>query len=84
MPSRTLDNKTRLRLQRRLRSPPPYPVPVKCLPKTRSGKIVRGTMCRIADGKDYVVPANNDDPGTLDEITAALGSLGYPRSGATA
>ena len=53
---------------------------VERLPKTRSGKIVRGTIKRIADGLDYRVPATIDDPLTLDEITAALAALGYPRS----
>ena len=48
------------------------------LPKTRSGKIVRGTMCKIADGRDYTIPATIDDPKTLDEITSALDDLGYP------
>ena len=47
------------------------------LPKTRSGKILRGTMRRIADGEDYPVPATIDDPAVLGEITAALASAGY-------
>jgi propionyl-CoA synthetase len=51
---------------------------VKRLPKTRSGKIVRGTIKKIADGQQYVVPATIDDPATLDEITADLAALGYP------
>ena len=49
------------------------------LPKTRSGKILRGTMKRIADGVEYTMPATIDDPVILDEIAAALGNLGYPR-----
>jgi propionyl-CoA synthetase len=53
---------------------------VERLPKTRSGKIVRGTIKRIADGLDYRIPATIDDPLTLEEITAALAELGYPRS----
>ena len=53
---------------------------VERLPKTRSGKIVRGTIKRIADGLEYRVPATIDDPLTLEEITAALAKLGYPRS----
>jgi propionyl-CoA synthetase len=53
---------------------------VERLPKTRSGKIVRGTIKRIADGVEYRVPATIDDPLTLEEITAALATLGYPRS----
>jgi propionyl-CoA synthetase len=51
---------------------------VKRLPKTRSGKILRGTMKRIADGVEYSMPATIDDPGILDEISAALRSSGYP------
>jgi propionyl-CoA synthetase len=52
---------------------------VKRLPKTRSGKIVRGTIKKIADGAEYRVPPTIDDPATLDEITADLAALGYPR-----
>lgn len=48
------------------------------LPKTRSGKILRGTMVNIADGKPYTLPATIDDPAILDEIAAALKPLGYP------
>ncbi|GAA6206937.1 propionyl-CoA synthetase [Cognatishimia sp. WU-CL00825] len=47
------------------------------LPKTRSGKILRGTMVAIADGKDWKMPATIDDPAILDEITIALNSIGY-------
>jgi propionyl-CoA synthetase len=43
------------------------------LPKTRSGKILRGTMRKIADGKDYKVPATIEDPLVLEEISDALG-----------
>jgi propionyl-CoA synthetase len=46
------------------------------LPKTRSGKILRGTMRAIADGSDFTVPPTIDDPAILDEIDAALKSLG--------
>ena len=49
------------------------------LPKTRSGKILRGTMKAIADGKDYNMPATIDDPSSLEEITAALTSIGYAK-----
>jgi propionyl-CoA synthetase len=52
---------------------------VKRLPKTRSGKILRGTMKRIADGTEYGVPATIDDPAILGEITDALGHAGYPK-----
>ncbi|APG46612.1 propionate-CoA ligase PrpE [Phaeobacter porticola] len=49
------------------------------LPKTRSGKILRGTMVNIADGTDWKMPATIDDPAILDEITLALQDLGYAR-----
>jgi propionyl-CoA synthetase len=52
-------------------------VVVERLPKTRSGKILRGTMKSIADGKDYRLPATIDDPAILDEIDAALSAIGY-------
>src|SRR2546422_378474 len=48
------------------------------LPKTRSGKVLRGTIKKIADGIEYRVPPTIDDPVILDEITAALATLGYP------
>jgi propionyl-CoA synthetase len=47
-------------------------VVVERLPKTRSGKILRGTMRRIADGAEYTAPATIDDPAILDEIAASL------------
>ena len=43
------------------------------LPKTRSGKILRGTMRNIADGKQYKTPATIDDPMVLNEIASVLG-----------
>jgi propionyl-CoA synthetase len=49
------------------------------LPKTRSGKILRGTMRRIADGEDYRMPATIDDPAILPEIGDALARAGYPQ-----
>ena len=49
------------------------------LPKTRSGKILRSTMRRIADGEDYPLPATIDDPAVLGEIDAALAKGGYAR-----
>ena len=55
---------------------------VKRLPKTRSGKILRGTIKKIADGVDYQVPPTIDDPLILDEITADLSALGYPAGAA--
>ena len=51
---------------------------VKRLPKTRSGKILRGTIKKVADGIDYRVPPTIDDPAILDEIRADLAVLGYP------
>ena len=49
------------------------------LPKTRSGKILRATMVKIADGDDFKMPATIDDPAILDEIRAALQALGYAK-----
>ncbi len=49
------------------------------LPKTRSGKILRGTMKKIADGTEYRMPATIDDPAILDEITEDFSQLGYPK-----
>ena len=49
------------------------------LPKTRSGKILRGTMRGIADGEDYPLSATIDDPAVLGEIGAGLGERGYAR-----
>ncbi|MBD3764855.1 MAG: propionyl-CoA synthetase [Rhodobacterales bacterium] len=51
------------------------------LPKTRSGKILRGTMVKIADGQPFKAPATIDDPAILDEIRAALATLGLPAAG---
>ena len=48
------------------------------LPKTRSGKTLRATMAKVADGTLDKVPATIDDPAILDEIGTALGRLGYP------
>jgi propionyl-CoA synthetase len=53
--------------------------PVDRLPKTRSGKILRGTMRSIANGKEYRMPSTIDDPTSLEEITGALGNMGYPK-----
>ncbi|PLX60627.1 propionyl-CoA synthetase [Sedimenticola selenatireducens] len=52
-------------------------VVVDSLPKTRSGKILRGTMKKIADGESYKMPATIDDPAILYEITEALIRIGY-------
>jgi propionyl-CoA synthetase len=51
---------------------------VQRLPKTRSGKILRGTLRKIADAEDWKIPATIDDPIVLDEISVALKQLGYP------
>ena len=49
------------------------------LPKTRSGKILRATMVKIADGEAFKMPATIDDPAILDEIKAALQTIGYAK-----
>ena len=53
---------------------------IKRLPKTRSGKILRGTMSKIADGEEYRMPATIDDPAILGEIGEALAGVGYPKA----
>ena len=53
---------------------------VRRLPKTRSGKILRGTMRKIAAGEEFKIPATIDEPAILNEIADALGRLGYPVS----
>ncbi|MDT8854261.1 propionyl-CoA synthetase [Paracoccaceae bacterium Fryx2] len=50
------------------------------LPKTRSGKILRGTMVKIADSQPFKAPATIDDPAILDEIRAALQALGLAKA----
>ncbi len=52
-------------------------VVVERLPKTRSGKILRGTMRAIADGEDYKMPATIDDPAILGEINESLKDAGF-------
>lgn len=52
-------------------------VPVKRLPKTRSGKILRSILRKITDREDYEIPATIDDPMILDEIEEALGKIDY-------
>lgn len=56
---------------------------VKRLPKTRSGKIVRGTIKKIADGVEYRMPPTIEDPAVIDEITVNLSDIGYPRKDGT-
>lgn len=52
-------------------------IAVKRLPKTRSGKILRGTIQKIADGQEWKMPAAIDDPKILEEITQSLKERGY-------
>lgn len=54
------------------------------LPKTRSGKILRGTMQKIADGLPWTMPATIDDPAILDEISGVLKANGYAKDEAGA
>jgi propionyl-CoA synthetase len=56
-------------------------VVVKRLPKTRSGKILRGTMRKIADGEQFALPSTIDDPAILGEIGEALQQIGYGKKG---
>jgi propionyl-CoA synthetase len=53
---------------------------VKRLPKTRSGKILRGTIQKIADNTPYNAPATIDDPAILDEMEEALTGIGYAKA----
>ena len=50
------------------------------LPKTRSGKILRGTMQKIADSAPWKLPATIDDPAILDEIAASMQAIGYAKT----
>lgn len=50
------------------------------LPKTRSGKILRAIMAKVADGDDYKMPATIDDPAILSEIAEALSRIGYAKA----
>jgi propionyl-CoA synthetase len=49
------------------------------LPKTRSGKILRGTIRKIADGEQYTMPPTIEDPGALEDMARVLSRLGYAR-----
>lgn len=49
------------------------------LPKTRSGKILRGTLRSIADSTDWNMPATIEDPSVLDDITQSLKTLGFAK-----
>ena len=55
-------------------------VVVSRLPKTRSGKILRATIRKIADGEPYSIPSTIDDPTTLEEIDQALKTIGYGKT----
>jgi propionyl-CoA synthetase len=50
------------------------------LPKTRSGKILRAVMRKVANGEQWSMPATIDDPAIMEEVTAAISTLGYPHS----
>jgi propionyl-CoA synthetase len=50
------------------------------LPKTRSGKILRATMRKIADGEEYKIPSTIDDPVALQDIQGATKTIGYPKN----
>jgi propionyl-CoA synthetase len=56
---------------------------VKRLPKTRSGKILRGVMRKISDAEPYTIPSTIDDPIILEETEAALKPLGYAQKSAS-
>ena len=49
------------------------------LPKTRSGKILRSTMRKIADGREFKVPSTIEDPAVINEIQGYLKAIGYPK-----
>jgi propionyl-CoA synthetase len=53
---------------------------VKRLPKTRSGKILRGTIQKIADNKEYKTPATIDDPTILGEMEEAFNKIGLAKA----
>jgi propionyl-CoA synthetase len=56
---------------------------VKRLPKTRSGKILRGVMRKISDAEPYTIPSTIEDPVILEETEAALKPLGYAQKSAS-
>jgi propionyl-CoA synthetase len=56
-------------------------VVVNRLPKTRSGKVLRATMRKIADSEEYKVPATIEDPQALGEVASALQTIGYAGPG---
>jgi len=56
-----------------------YASPLETLPKTRSGKILRATIRKIADGEDYEIPSTIEDTSVLTGITASAKSIGCAR-----
>ena len=52
---------------------------VEALPKTRSGKTLRGIIQSVADGTPYTLPGTIEDAAAVDAVTAALNTIGYPR-----
>ena len=50
------------------------------LPKTRSGKILRASIAKLANGESFKTPATIDDPDIIDEISDSLKAIGYPKS----
>lgn len=52
---------------------------VERLPKTRSGKIVRATLRKIADGEEYVIPSTIEDASVLDEVKTEMELYGLGR-----
>ena len=53
---------------------------VDALPKTRSGKTLRGIIQSVADGQEYTLPGTIEDASAVDAVQHALASIGYPRS----
>ena len=56
---------------------------VRALPKTRSGKILRGTIRKMADGEEWRIPATIEDPTVLDDLGEVLAEMGRAPSAAT-
>jgi propionyl-CoA synthetase len=56
---------------------------VRALPKTRSGKILRGTIRKMADGEEWRIPATIEDPAVLDDVGQVLADMGRTPSAAT-
>ena len=56
---------------------------VRALPKTRSGKILRGTIRKMADGEEWRIPATIEDAAVLDDVGQVLADMGRTPSAAT-